>query len=62
MRPNKAQEQALMATLIASRQMYNACLEELITHYKQSRSRRECRKKHPASRLAGFGSDGAIVE
>ena len=36
MRPNKAQEQALMKTLIASRQMYNTCLEELITHYKET--------------------------
>ncbi len=36
MRPNKAQEQALMKTLIASRKMYNACLEELITHYKET--------------------------
>jgi putative transposase len=34
MRPTKAQEHALMKTLIASRKMYNACLEELITHYK----------------------------
>jgi putative transposase len=36
MRPNKAQEQALMNTLIASRKMYNACLEELITHYRET--------------------------
>src|SRR5205814_9403700 len=36
MRPNKAQEQALMKTLIASRKMYNTCLEELITHYKET--------------------------
>jgi len=36
MRPNKAQEQALMKTLIASRKMYNACLEELIIHYKET--------------------------
>jgi putative transposase len=36
LRPTKAQEQALMSTLIASRKMYNACLEELITHYKET--------------------------
>src|SRR5260221_13976718 len=36
MRPTKAQEHALMTTLIASRKMYNACLEELITHYKET--------------------------
>ncbi len=36
LRPNKAQEQALMNALIASRKMYNACLEELITHYKET--------------------------
>lgn len=36
MRPNKAQELALMSVLIASRKMYNACLEELITHYKET--------------------------
>src|SRR5947209_5572781 len=36
MRPNKKQEQALMHVLIASRKMYNACLEELITHYKET--------------------------
>jgi putative transposase len=34
LRPTKAQEQALMKTLMASRKMYNACLEELINHYK----------------------------
>src|SRR6266550_8556478 len=33
LRPTRAQEQALMNTLMASRKMYNACLEELITHY-----------------------------
>ncbi|TMD42263.1 MAG: hypothetical protein E6I90_13020 [Chloroflexi bacterium] len=32
LRPNKAQEQALMT----SRKMYNTCLEELITHYKET--------------------------
>src|SRR5437899_2345577 len=36
MRPTKAQEQALLNTLIASRKMYNAFLEELITHYKET--------------------------
>jgi putative transposase len=36
MRPNKKQEQALMSVLIASRKMYNACLEELITHYQET--------------------------
>src|SRR5437660_12307026 len=36
LRPTKAQEQALMSVLIASRKMYNACLEELITHYKET--------------------------
>ena len=36
LRPTKAQEQALMNTLIASRKMYNACLEELITHYQET--------------------------
>jgi hypothetical protein len=36
MRPTKKQEQALMETLIASRKMYNACLEELITHYQET--------------------------
>src|SRR5260370_30308047 len=36
LRPTKAQEQALMRTLMASRKMYNACLEELITHYKET--------------------------
>src|SRR5258708_775964 len=36
MRPTKAQEQALMTTLMASRKMYNACLEELLTHYQET--------------------------
>ncbi len=36
LRPTKAQEQALMRTLLASRKMYNACLEDLITHYKET--------------------------
>src|SRR5256884_9805369 len=36
MRPTKAQEQILLNTLITSRKMYNSCLEELITHYKET--------------------------
>ncbi|MFL5661160.1 MAG: RNA-guided endonuclease InsQ/TnpB family protein [Ktedonobacteraceae bacterium] len=36
LRPTKAQEHALMSVLIASRKMYNACLEELIHHYKET--------------------------
>src|SRR5207244_11023428 len=36
MRPTQAQAQALMTTLMASRKMYNACLEELLTHYKET--------------------------
>jgi len=36
LRPTKTQEQALMSVLIASRKMYNACLEELINHYKET--------------------------
>jgi putative transposase len=36
LRPTKAQAHALMKTLMASRTMYNACLEELITHYKET--------------------------
>ena len=36
MRPTKKQEQALISVLIASRKMYNACLEELITHYQET--------------------------
>ncbi len=36
MRPTRKQEQALMETLIASRKMYNASLEELITHYQET--------------------------
>jgi putative transposase len=36
MRPTKKQEQALMSVLMASRTMYNACLEELITHYQET--------------------------
>jgi hypothetical protein len=36
MRPTKKQEQSLISVLIASRKMYNACLEELITHYQET--------------------------
>src|SRR6266496_5093289 len=36
LRPTKKQEQALMSVLIASRKMYNACLEELIAHYQET--------------------------
>jgi len=36
LRPTQAQEQALIKTLMASHKMYNACLEELITHYKET--------------------------
>jgi putative transposase len=36
LRPNRIQEQALMRVLIATRKMYNACLEELITYYKET--------------------------
>src|SRR5256884_1301220 len=36
MRPNRRQEQALMKVLRASREMYNSCLEELITHYQET--------------------------
>jgi putative transposase len=36
LRPNKAQEHALMHVLIASRLMYNACLEELVTYYQET--------------------------
>lgn len=36
LRPNKQQEQALKSVLMASRKMYNACLEELIAHYKET--------------------------
>ena len=36
LRPNKQQAQALLNALLASRKMYNACLEELITHYQET--------------------------
>jgi hypothetical protein len=36
LRPNKAQEKVLMEILLVSRQMYNACLEELISHYRDT--------------------------
>ena len=55
MRPTKAQEHALMTTLIASRKMYNACLEELINHYKETgkymhiyeQDKKHGKKEHP---------------
>jgi len=55
MRPNKQQEQSLMSVLIASRKMYNACLEELITHYKETgkylhiyeQDKKHGKKEHP---------------
>jgi putative transposase len=55
MRPNKKQEHALMSVLIASRKMYNACLEELITHYKETgkylhiyeQDKRHGKQEHP---------------
>ncbi len=36
LRPTKKQASILMNVLIASRKMYNDCLEELITHYKET--------------------------
>lgn len=36
LRPTKKQEHALMSVLIASRKMYNACLEELMSHYQET--------------------------
>lgn len=36
LRPTKKQEQILWSVLVASRKMYNACLEELITHYQET--------------------------
>src|SRR5437764_4572404 len=36
MRPNHRQEHALMKVLRASREMYNSCLEELITYYQET--------------------------
>jgi putative transposase len=36
MRPNKRQAQALFECLKASRLLYNACLEELVTHYQET--------------------------
>ena len=55
LRPTRAQEQALMQVLIASRKMYNACLEELITHYHETgtylhlyeQDKRHGKKEHP---------------
>ena len=36
LRPNRKQEQALMAVLIASRKLYNVGLEELVSHYRET--------------------------
>ncbi len=55
MRPNTQQEQALMSVLTATRLMYNACLEELITHYKETgkymhlyeQDKKHGKKEHP---------------
>src|SRR5437588_10212382 len=55
MRPNKRQEQALMAVLIASRKLYNQGLEEMIAHYKETgtylhlyeQDKRHGSKEHP---------------
>jgi Helix-turn-helix domain len=55
LRPIQAQEQALMSVLMASCKMYNTCLEELITHYKETgkylhlyeQDKRHGKKAHP---------------
>jgi putative transposase len=55
LRPTKQQEQAFMQVLIASRKMYNSCLEELITHYQETgkhmhlyeQDKRHGSKEHP---------------
>src|SRR5437588_3838019 len=55
LRPTKTQVQALMNTLIATRKMYNACLEELITHYQETgkylhlyeQDKRHGKEEHP---------------
>jgi putative transposase len=55
MKPNKQQEQALVAVLIASRRFYNQGLEELITHYQVTgkylhlyeQDKRHGKKEHP---------------
>ena len=36
LRPNRDQDKALMSVLIASRKLYNAGLEELVTHYQET--------------------------
>src|SRR5436305_10454107 len=55
LRPNKAQEQVLKQILMTSRQLYNACLEELIAHYRETgkhlhlyeQDKRHGKKAHP---------------
>ena len=55
LRPNEEQEGQLMAVLIASRRLYNGCLEELVEHYKATgrhlnlfeQDRRHGAKEHP---------------
>jgi len=55
LRPNQKQVQALMAVLIASRNLYNQGLEELITHYQETgkylhlyeQDKRHGSKEHP---------------
>ena len=54
-RPNKEQEAKLMAVLIASRRLYNDCLQELVEHYKATgkhmnlfeQDKRHGAKEHP---------------
>ena len=54
-RPNKEQEAKLRAVLVASRRLYNDCLEELITHYRVTgkhmnlfeQDKRHGAKEHP---------------
>src|SRR5712691_11953460 len=53
--PTKKQEHSLMAVLVASRKMYNGCLEELVTHYQETgkhmhlyeQDKHHGRKEHP---------------
>src|SRR5256885_14025003 len=66
LRPTKTQEQALMSVLIASRKMYNACLEELINHYKETgkylhlyeQDKRHGKESHPD--LPAVGGDTTL--
>ena len=54
-RPNREQEAKLMAVLIASRRLYNDCLQELVEHYKATgkhmnlfeQDKRHGAKEHP---------------